>query len=353
MSRFAIILKNCLLTSVIVFYSRLVQSIPQPSAILDLHFHPDSEKHGILAVVSSTGTLSFFKFEPALAGPDNYLTELSCHRPLGDDESVLLLSCCWHPNIPELIAITASNYEVHVLRVGEGWNVENTTHSAALSHTLEAWTVAFSPTLLETDVPGRLGKKGEVFNIFSGGDDSKLFQMSCLYYSEEDRPDEALIETNFPIISAGGHQAGVTAILPLAIKLDGLAESTILVLTGSYDDHIRAFAVYEAGLPPRLMAEEDLGGGVWRLKLIRLTRGDPENWSAMVLASCMHAGSRILKVTGDRSGNCKIQVVGTFEEHKSMNYGSDFQPGSDLDGRPLKCISTSFYDKLLCLWEFP
>ena len=38
-----------------------------------------------------------------------------------------------------------------------------------------------------------------------------------------------------------------------------------------------------------------------------------------------------------------------FEEHKSMNYGSDVQPNSDT---VKSIVSTSFYDKLLCLWRF-
>jgi diphthamide biosynthesis protein 7 len=44
-------------------------------------------------------------------------------------------------------------------------------------------------------------------------------------------------------------------------------------------------------------------------------------------------------------------VLGKFEEHKSMNYGSDSQPGVDGKGRRT-VISTSFYDRLLCLWRF-
>lgn len=57
--------------------------------------------------------------------------------------------------------------------------------------------------------------------------------------------------------------------------------------------------------------------------MVRLTRHENEDWS--------------------------FEVLGRFEEHRSMNYGSDVQPG---DGRLRTIVSTSFYDKLLCLWHF-
>jgi diphthamide biosynthesis protein 7 len=66
----------------------------------------------------------------------------------------------------------------------------------------------------------------------------------------------------------------------------------------------------------------------------------------------MHAGARIVKVQADDAGNWAIEVLAKFEEHKSMNYGSDVQPGGSGDGGQQTIVSTSFYDKLLCLWKF-
>lgn len=46
-------------------------------------------------------------------------------------------------------------------------------------------------------------------------------------------------------------------------------------------------------------------------------------------------------------------MLAKFEEHKSMNYGSDVQPvdiGREAGKRVV--VSTSFYDKLTCVWEF-
>lgn len=75
----------------------------------------------------------------------------------------------------------------------------------------------------------------------------------------------------------------------------------------------------------------------------------------------MHAGTRVVRL--QRSSSRKeedeyewtFSVIARFEEHESMNYASDVQPRSDDDvGDSLQkttIVSTSFYDKLLCLWQ--
>ena len=86
-----------------------------------------------------------------------------------------------------------------------------------------------------------------------------------------------------------------------------------------------------------------------------------EESSYTLLASCMHAGSRIVQLS--RSGDeWEFAVLAKFEEHKSMNYGSDVQPlvagagGGDVEGGEQQAkrviVSTSFYDKLMCIWSF-
>ena len=66
----------------------------------------------------------------------------------------------------------------------------------------------------------------------------------------------------------------------------------------------------------------------------------------------MHAGARIVRVQRNDEGQWSIEVLAKFEEHKSMNYGSDAQPEGSENNGPRTIISTSFYDKLLCLWRF-
>lgn len=85
----------------------------------------------------------------------------------------------------------------------------------------------------------------------------------------------------------------------------------------------------------------------------------------IILASCMHAGSRMVRLSrsaddedGDSSSSSSssssskwsFEVLGMFEEHESMNYGSDVQPGGVSNVKTI--VSTSFYDKLLCVWRF-
>ena len=71
--------------------------------------------------------------------------------------------------------------------------------------------------------------------------------------------------------------------------------------------------------------------------------------SFAIHASCMHAGSRIVRLCKGQDGGWAFDVMAKFEEHGSMNYGGDIQPSSET----LKSIvSTSFYDKRLCLWQF-
>ncbi|CAJ2508743.1 Uu.00g137690.m01.CDS01 [Anthostomella pinea] len=337
-----------------------VQTVSCPSALLDLHFHPAPDKHEVAAVVSSTGTLSFYRLSPMEPSSDS-LKELATHKPLGDDNSVLFLSCAWHPTLHDLLAITTSDHRVHILRVDDSWCAHDTTSGPIITHTLEAWTVAFSPylgdpSLVESDADS---EGLQVLTVFSGGDDSNLLSTSCLYRPLRTSGDDEVIEATCPTAATRGHEAGVTAILPLALKL---ADGSRVVVTGSYDDCLRVYSIYpqDGGMmlkQPKMLAGENLGGGVWRLKLIRLedagksTSSKARQWTALVLASCMHAGSRVLEVTGDYGEDCQVRVLAHFEEHKSMNYGSDFQPGSELSSLPLRCVSTSFYDRLLCLWE--
>lgn len=72
----------------------------------------------------------------------------------------------------------------------------------------------------------------------------------------------------------------------------------------------------------------------------------------------MHAGSRIVSLSRfAESGEWAFSVQARFEEHQSMNYGSDVQPieGGHAEGQSggkRTVVSTSFYDKLMCVWQF-
>lgn len=83
----------------------------------------------------------------------------------------------------------------------------------------------------------------------------------------------------------------------------------------------------------------------------------------------MHAGTRIVQVIREEKKKkddedkeeeeWRFHVLAKFEEHESMNYGSDVQPDLKEKNkereekekeRKKKIVSTSFYDRRLCLW---
>lgn len=314
----------------------------QPSAILDLRFHPAKGRQDILAVVSSTGTLAVFKLDPAQNSPEP-LQHISTSRCEDIGEDVLFLQCNWHPEIPNAIGVTTSTSSARLLHLDEEYRIKDFTE-LNIANSLEAWCIAFSSgKLTSTD------HKTQV-TAYCGGDDSMLRYTSCVWNpNDSESPCE---EPYSPITVKGTHDAGVTAILPLPVfvKNDGR-----VVVTGSYDDHLRVFIIHDLhetyGMKKvELVLEENMGGGVWRLDLVNIQTGTV-SIKIRVLASCMHAGARLvdLEVKDEQEWTCN--VLARFEEHKSMNYGSDFVRESEAR-EGLWCVSTSFYDKLLCFWKY-
>lgn len=187
--------------------------------------------------------------------------------------------------------------------------------------------------------------------VYSGGDDTALRYVATPPRSTAS-PSALAPKPGFPepppVFTWADkriHSAGVTAILPLSDQI---------IVTGSYDDHVRVVSVPAQGRR-QILAALNLDGGVWRLKLIKQrTDGWQEKGqglaSFLILACCMHAGARVIKVHLSEDDGWSITVLGKFEEHKSMNYGNDFQPVQCQGNRTI--VSTSFYDKLLCIWHF-
>ena len=68
----------------------------------------------------------------------------------------------------------------------------------------------------------------------------------------------------------------------------------------------------------------------------------------------MHAGAKILEVKRLENGEWIIDILAKFVEHKSMNYASAGRPRKSPLGRveSFVIVSTSFYDKKLCVWEY-
>jgi diphthamide biosynthesis protein 7 len=337
-----------------------ILTIPTDYGILDLHFSPHHQD--IFCTANSTRSLSLFSTiqrEHHDQDPEVSVNLLGFYELF--PENTLALACQWHPRHPELIGVSLSNGNVVIVHVrGLGsQSIELGDVKICASHELEAWTLAFTAFS-----SGDESENG----ILSGGDDS------FLQYVEEpslkdSHPDQAAFHWKNRRI----HSAGVTAILPLA---------STLVLTGSYDDHVRLLNIpTKPKTLPRTLAEENIDGGVWRLKVIkpwseiynpetrREKDADRDDFERLeldicVLASCMYAGVRILRVKGSRSlvnddqSSWTISVVARFEEHQSMNYGSEFiflpkESGKVDEKQDLYIVSTSFYDKLVCLTHVP
>ncbi|KAK3110006.1 hypothetical protein LTR53_016156 [Teratosphaeriaceae sp. CCFEE 6253] len=302
-----------------------VATEPTPDfAILNLQWSPHSPANGeVLAVATSTGLLVFYELRREQS--QMRLASRGMHRVC--DASTLVLSLAWHPAQAGVVGVTLSDGRICLCASmsGKPWADEGATLSVTTvhEHSLEAWTLAFR-------------QHDDGVDVLSGGDDLVL-QLSTANGDDvfASRWQDRKL-----------HQAGVTAILPIADDL---------VMTGSYDDHIRLISTPSVGRR-QLLAEMDLGGGVWRLKLISdsadkaCAAAAEGSRSMVILASCMHAGSRVLRLS--RSADTEdwsFENLARFEEHKSMNYGSDVQPGL---GIVKAIVSTSFYDKLLCLWRF-
>lgn len=315
--------------------------MPQPSALLDLRFHPHHSKHqGIFAVVSSTGTLAIYRLNTENNQPLEHVATSRC-SDLGED--VLFLQCNWHPSVENVIAVTTSTGLARLLYLNGSWAIKDWV-DVDVQNTLEAWSVCLS------NPDSSNGDERKQVTVYCGGDDSILRYTSLSLGQSNIKQN---IETEYPPISIKGpHNAGVTAILPLSAWTPA---GWRIVITGSYDDQLRVFAVndphesYGAKMV-QLLTEIDLGGGVWRLNLIDMKVNSLQRGSVyiLLLASCMHAGARVVEVVTDDGQTWRCSVLARFEEHQSMNYAADCLYNHDK--RSLTCVSTSFYDRLMCLW---
>lgn len=310
-----------------------LQTLPTPYAVLDLHFSPYDPS--ICAVATSIGAVCFFALDLMNRG---YLTGLKSIQIT--NPSVLVLSLAWKPSssTPSIIAASLSNGQIAVF----DHEFPDTTLIMVVAHSLEVWTVAWSV------LPGTDGAAV----LYSGGDDSALCRHSeNLQLQDVQINGGSQVEDAYEPLSrdAKTHSAGVTAILPIPVL--GSSDQG-LFLTGSYDEYIRLLEPAVIGRRSKVLTEKRLGGGVWRLKLLGKVDCTPGPGMRMrVLASCMHAGARVVEISRSIEGTWTIVILAKFEEHESMNYASDACTQVDGDVRNLRFLSTSFYDRKLCVWN--
>ena len=242
----------------------------------------------------------------------------------------------WSPYEPQLLAFILSDGRIGQVSYASKQQSEVDESPrilyATLGHDLEAWTVIWS-----TRLNGRA--------VYSGGDDSVLAFTQLTSETEE---------SLMTLRDKTNYGAGVTSILPLEID-DGRE----ILLTGSYDDTIRVVkAPTNARETWEVLVEENLGGGVWRLRFLdmeqnRSTAGYGRVF--IILASCMHAGAKVLRVMKKEGGGWQVGIIMAFTEHESMNYAGDSRTFSrEVQGKfeeRMIVVSSSFYDRRICAWS--
>ena len=395
------------------------------AAVLDVQFH--DKDNTLFGVASSGAKMSFYRLIKSAnvhgRRIETRIMHLGNQRVTddGDDGTTpLITSFTWLPGfaISEnegavakhvfSIAFTTSSNKVTVLKAAVAalrseadlrsavYGFEILERIELQSHGQEAWhinyIIACASMGNEKDDrhPTTYQNEKEKLLVLSGGDDSALIA-SIVTPSptilETSEPPESLClsdphEQEAEVISTmeprhlwtdrKTHQAGVTATLPLApIAIPMTSQSMLPLLTGSYDGKIRLILLEPGAKKRHLVVERDLGGGVWRLLTMKETTRATltgESYTALILASCMHRGAKIIKITHGADGGddgdddddegeniktgWKIQEkMVFFKGHKSMVYSCGFVEEEEEDG-VYTIVSTSFYDKAVCTWTY-
>ncbi len=320
--------------SILVFHitkqrANLLQTKALPYALLDLHFSPRNPS--IFAVATSVGSVSLFSLDFARDSNLMFIRSVQVC-----DSSILVLSLAYQVQDSirgsPLIAVSLSNG--HLAVFDEEQDEQDIVTFPV--HSQEAWTVTWSKA--PEGIPASPG------SLYSGGDDSILCKHIAMFPHRIDEREAGIDQYQSLSRDSKTHGAGVTAIVVLPISQGGRE----ILLTGSYDEYIRVVALPLHGRGRAdILVEKHLGGGVWRISspFAQITaNGDSTNFK--VLASCMHAGASILDIQA-ALGIWSIKVLAMFTEHESMNYASDILPNEEND----MFVSTSFYDRKLCIWN--
>lgn len=334
--------------------------MPVPYAVFDLHFHPRDPN--LFAIAGSSGCVALFK----VSGEEETITPLWT-LPVHEDTSIPALFLAWTPQNwftqekADGFAVTFSDGQTTVFGTTSGDITEREKITEVgtfrVKETIEIWFVALHVYQYAiTDTNG--GPSPKLPFLFTGDDFGSLhtrrftLENSDTNNGDDDEDGQSILPSVLLDHDdrAQHHTAGVTSILPLPLPL---FEDAPILITGSYDEYLR---VYHATRKGAVLAELCLGGGVWRLQGLGventafLSGSGPQEWRILVLASCMHGGTRVVRITGNGESQWNIEVVAEFTEHESMNYASDVWKG-DQSRKEMLCLSSSFYDRRVCLWR--
>ncbi|KAL3430460.1 hypothetical protein BDV09DRAFT_20606 [Aspergillus tetrazonus] len=331
------------------------------AAVFDLHFHPRQEN--TLAIATSDASVSLFTVSPETETGFTLLWMKSVH----ENPSIPALFLAWLPEnwlnpkgadaSSDGFAVTFSDGRTGVFGLtANGDEPVTKLGSFEAKQPIEVWFVAAASYLTSSEA-----EKVSTPYLFTGNDFGALHTRrfadipvltNQTAHDDKDEEEESPLPATLVSSDDKGlhHTAGVTSILPLPIPLShAAANGEPLLLTGSYDEHLRVYHACRGGRG-EVLAEMGLGGGVWRLQLLSAhTSTSKEEWTFLVLASCMHGGTRVVKVTVPGEGEAVIEILAEFTEHESMNYASDIWKGGA--GPEIRIVSSSFYDRRVCVWR--
>ena len=252
----------------------LRESVALPSAVLDLRF--TGHKKGIFAIATSKGSVCMYTMNIHGTGPIEALNSYQIFP-----ESSITLSLAWNRQLCQSDTIAASSSDGHVAIFDTKYQPPK-ANTKIEAHSLAAWTVAWTykaeedlDTVLHSggDSPANsnpvphapAGNPVDLLpELYSGGDDSVLCRYPVGVRQDSGSPVSDGDEFEAPSRDSKTHMAGVTAILPLQTVSD---EEQVL-LTGSYDEFVRVLLSVKGSNRSKILAEERLGGGVWRLKVL-------------------------------------------------------------------------------------
>lgn len=337
----------------------LLETVHCDGGVLDVQFAP--QRPNLLGCALDNGRVAVYMLH---TGPCTFLS-LQCSVPV-KPEPTTVLALAWHPTYADVLAVSLESGSVEMLELVSS---EDTLSLHVVlpniqQHDFHAWTLAFMSG------SGRASDSGD-FYLVSGGDDA-VVRYSLFPDPQPSQPGPVVPQSPLRKV----HAAGVTALLPLPPREDDWDQG--LVLTGSFDEHIRLVHLGTR----HVQVERKLEGGVWRLRFMEddaatsdalvsgVSSGSRSRTTFLVLACCMEAGARVLEVVRAEDGRWSIDVLGHFIEHQSLTYGADIQPREPEPGlveeprvgtrsammmippRPSTCVTVSFYDRRLCIWDF-
>ena len=247
---------------------KIRHTVNVPYAVLDLEFTPF--KRGIFAIATSKGKIHLCSINSGGTGPIEIIKTYQVFS-----ESLITLSLGWNrlPSHSDTIAASSSDGRIAVF---DTKHEPPTTYTETAAHSFEAWTLAWTSK----------GENDLRQELYSGGDDSTLCRHELFVRQVSGSLNDGELPSHEYDFQASlrdmkTHMAGVTAILPL----QPVFHREQALLTGSYDEYVRLLLFIDGSSRPKILAEQRLGGGVWRLKILHYEAPDGDSGTEFLASS--------------------------------------------------------------------